>query len=289
MIRSMTAYASAEGELDGWSIVWELRSVNHRFLDVSLRLPESLRFLELEARSTIGAQLRRGRVECGLTVRNTGAGVAGINVNKSLVTDLLQSAGIVEQMAERPLGAFSALDVLRWPGVIEESDLNRERFAKEILAVLECAITRSVAMRIAEGGKLAALMEERLVRVEENVAQIKARMPEVNTVLREKFNARLAEVTANPDRDRLEQELVFWVQKLDVSEEVDRLGTHVDEFRCGLRQTEPAGRRLDFLLQEMNREANTLGSKSSDSETTKATVEIKVLIEQLREQVQNVE
>jgi uncharacterized protein (TIGR00255 family) len=283
----MTAYAGIEDELDGTSLAWEIRSVNHRYLDIALRLPDSLRFLEPDARNRIAAKLRRGRVECALNWRRTGGGSG--TVNEPLVAALLSSAATVERLAGRELGSFSALDVLRWPGVIEDSEIDRDRLAEKILGLLDTALIRSVAARETEGNKLAALMEERLVRMDENLHRVTRRLPDVHRALRQKFENKLAELTANPDPDRLEQELVFWAQKLDVSEELDRLATHIGEFRRSLRQREPQGRRLDFLLQEMNREANTLASKSSDGETTAAAVEIKVLIEQIREQVQNVE
>lgn len=289
MIRSMTSYASSEGECDGWSLVWELRSVNHRFLDISLRLPDPLRFLEFDIRSRIGAQLRRGRVECTLLWKRAGGSTDRIHLNVGVVEALLRSAADVERAAERPLTAFSAFDVLRWPGVLEEAELDRDRFGHQALAVLDALLKQAVAVREAEGKSLAALMIERLDRVDRYLARVKLRVPDVRCALRQKLVGKLAEVTANPNPERLEQELVYWAQRLDVAEELDRLGAHVAEFRKALQRVEATGKRLDFLLQEMNREANTLASKSSDAETTAVAVEIKVLIEQLREQVQNVE
>ena len=285
----MTAFASDDCLMEGWSLAWELRSVNHRFLDVSLRLPDAFRFLESDARARIAAQLRRGRVECSLTWKKTDASGEAITLNAGRLQSVLDCAAAVEHQAGRPLAPFSALDVLGWPGILEERAFDRERLASAALSLLDGVLARAVSVRASEGASLAALLDERLVQIGAAVARAKARLPEVLRLQREKLQSRLAEVSARPDSDRLEQELVYWAQKLDVSEELDRLSAHVDEFRGLLAPSEAVGRRLDFLSQEMNREANTLGSKSSDIETTRAAMEMKVLIEQIREQVQNVE
>jgi uncharacterized protein (TIGR00255 family) len=285
----MTAYASDEYQLDNWSLVWELRSVNHRFLDISLRLPDSFRFLESDIRTRIGAQLRRGRVECTLIWKKADVSGEGVCLNGDRLRAVLNSVAEVERLAGRPLAPFSALELLGWPGILEERGFDRERVADVILESLDGVLVQAVKVREGEGNNLAGMLRERLTLIEANVARVRVRMPEVLRLQREKLEARLAEVSAKPDQDRMEQELVYWAQKLDVSEEVDRLSAHVDEFLRSLAPADAVGRRLDFLSQEMNREANTLGSKSSDIETTRAAVEIKVLIEQIREQVQNVE
>lgn len=289
MLRSMTAYASADCLLDDWSLAWELRSVNHRFLDVSLRLPDTFRFLEAEVRARIAASLRRGRVECTLTWKKADQSGDAISLNGQRLRAVLAAATAVEEQAGRSLAPFSALEVLGWPGVLEDRGFERERAAEAALALLDRVLAQAVKVRESEGDSLATLLRERLVQIGECVARVGLRLPDVLRCQREKLQGRLAEVSVRPDADRMEQELVYWAQKLDVSEELDRLSAHVDEFLRSLAPTESVGRRLDFLSQEMNREANTLGSKSSDIETTRAAVEIKVLIEQIREQVQNVE
>jgi uncharacterized protein (TIGR00255 family) len=195
----------------------------------------------------------------------------------------------IETLSEKPLAGFSAFDLIKWPGVLHEADADRERLAAGALGLLDEALTRLVAARAAEGGQLAELIETRCRYMREHVGRVRERLPELLTAIRQKTLARLAEVSTQPDMGRLEQEMVYLAQKLDVAEELDRLDSHLGEVLRNLKQDEPAGRRLDFLLQEMNREANTLGSKSADAETTRASVEMKVLIEQMREQIQNIE
>lgn len=289
MIRSMTAFASGEREIQDWVFTWEIRSVNHRYLDLSLRLPDAFRFLEPAARSRVGALINRGRLDCILSCKKSIEGDADIRVHRELVTKLLTAAREVDELSDRPLAGFSALDVLKWPGALNEPEADREQLAAEILDLLTDVLKQAIAVRENEGRQLAVLLKERCLKLKEHVSAVRARMPEVLRSIRERIVARLAEISANPDVERLEQEMVYLAQKLDVDEEMDRLDAHVDEVLRALRQKEPVGRRLDFLLQEMNREANTLGSKSADAETTRASVEMKVLIEQMREQAQNVE
>lgn len=289
MMRSMTAFAAADQESADWRAAWEIRSVNHRYLDLSLRLPDAFRYLEPEIRGRVAGAFKRGRVDLSLTLKQTGQGEAEIRLHRDLVARLLGAAAEVESLSPRPLAGYSALDILRWPGVLHEPESDQETLATQILEVLERALERAVAARETEGGQLVVLIGERCHKLKEGVAAARLRMPEVLAAMRQKVLARIAEVTAHPDSDRLEQELVYLAQKLDVAEELDRLDTHVEEVLRSMRHREPAGRRLDFLLQEMNREANTLGSKSADAETTRISVEMKVLIEQMREQVQNIE
>jgi uncharacterized protein (TIGR00255 family) len=289
MTQSMTAFAGAEKEIMGWNFAWEARSVNHRYLDISLRLPDAFRFLEPEARSRIGALVKRGRVDCTLSWRKTEQGEAAIRLNRALVAQLLAAAREVEDLNGGPLAGFHAFEALRWPGALHEPEADREALAAGVLELLAEALERLVAGREAEGRLLAGLVEERCLKIKEQVAAVRTRLPEVLQAMRLRIEARLQEVSVAPDNDRLEQEMVYLAQKLDVAEELDRLSAHLDEVLRTLRQSEPVGRRLDFLLQELNREANTLGSKSADAEATRASVEMKVLIEQMREQVQNIE
>lgn len=289
MIRSMTAYASVEAERIGWSLRWELRSVNHRFLDIALKLPDPFRFIEIDARARIGNRFRRGRVEGSLScVPNTTSGTH-TQLNEAVARALLQTAADLERLAQRPLAPLNPLDLLRWPGVLNEVEIDREQIGAHALALLDEALDQALAVRSSEGGVLAALMNDRLVTILQHVQYIRGREPLIRTALRQKLDAKLAEITASPNQERLEQELVYWAQRLDITEELDRIGAHIGEFQNVLASPESIGRRLDFLLQELNREANTLGSKSTDAASTAAAVEIKVLLEQLREQAQNIE
>ncbi len=285
----MTAFSGAERDIEGWAFAWEIRSVNHRYLDIALRLPESFRFLEGEVRACIGQSVKRGRLDVSLAQKKAQATEAGLQLDTELLGKLLAATGEIEALSTKPLGHFTALDLLRWPGALREADTDRERLTPQLLELLGEAMDKIVAERSREGGLLAELIETRCQKMREHITDVRVRMPEVLAALRQKITARIAEVSVQPDQNRLEQELVYLAQKLDVAEELDRLDAHIGETLKTLRQKEPSGRRLDFLSQEMNREANTLGSKSADAETTKASVELKVLIEQIREQIQNIE
>lgn len=288
MTRSMTAFAGAEREIAGWLFSWELRSVNHRYLDIALRLPDAFRFLESDIRARIGTVVKRGRVDVILSWKKTERGAAAIRVNRLLVEQLLAAAREVEELGG-PMATFDAFEVLQWPGALHEPETDREALGGQALEVLDEALAKLAEGRAAEGRQLALLIEERCHKMKEQVVIAKTRLPDVLQAVRQKILTRLAEISASPDPDRLEQEMVYLAQKLDVAEELDRLTAHIEEVLRTLKQKEPIGRRLDFLLQELNREANTLGSKSADTETTRASVEMKVLIEQMREQIQNIE
>lgn len=288
-IRSMTAFATSETEIQGWTFSWELRSVNHRYLDISLKLPESLRGLETDIRTRIGANTKRGRIDVFLNLRKGPSGDAEIRLDRQLLAGLLGTAREIEAASPQPLTGFSALDLMRWPGLLQQAEADRDALSAAALSSLDEALAQLVQVRTNEGAQLAVLVETRCEQMQQLVAAVRERMPQVMEAVRQRLLTRLAEINAKLDNDRLEQELVFLAQKLDVAEEMDRLETHIGEVLNTLRQTDPAGRRLDFLLQELNREANTLGSKSADAETTKASVEMKVLIEQMREQIQNIE
>jgi len=285
----MTAFAGAEREIENWTFSWEVRSVNHRYLDIALRLPDSFRFLEGDVRNRIGQGVKRGRLDITLSQKKAQATENGLELDTELLGKLLEATAEIEALASRSLGNFSAIDLLRWPGVLRESDTDRGQLAPILLELLGEAMDKIVTVRANEGAQLAELIETRCLKMREHIANVRKRMPEVALGLRQKIHARLSEITARPDQDRLEQELVYLAQKMDIAEEIDRLEAHITETLKTLRQKEPSGRRLDFLSQEMNREANTLGSKSADTETTRAAVELKVLIEQIREQIQNIE
>jgi len=288
MIRSMTAFARVEAQSGLGDLVCELRSVNHRYLDLSLRLPEDLRALEGAVREAVAARLERGKVDLMLRWQPKEDASVPIALDADVITRVAQAA---RQVSEHVPGATAlrTIDVLRWPGVLRPREIDVEGLGAEALALLSRALDELVAMREREGKRLAAMIGERLDGVERHVAAVRALLPEVVATFRERLEKRLAEVREQLDPARLEQEIVMFAQKTDVAEELDRLGAHVAEARKTISQPAAVGRRLDFLMQEFNREANTLASKSADVRVTNIAVELKVLIEQMREQVQNIE
>jgi len=289
MIQSMTGFASAERQLPDGRLCWEIRSVNHRYLETSLRLPEDFRSLEPMVREQLGAQLGRGKVDVGLRFNrseNTGAG--GLALNTELATQLItMHAQLVEVTGLKQLASLDTL--LRWPGMVSETQQDNESLHQEALALLAEAIAGLKDARRREGEKLVSVIRERLDNVAGLVTQVRGLLPEIREGLKTRLLTRLADLPMPLDPGRLEQEVAILVQKIDVDEELDRLDAHVSETRRVLKLNEPVGRRLDFLMQEFNRESNTLSSKSIDSRSTQAAVELKVLIEQMREQVQNIE
>ena len=287
MLRSMTAFARHEQTSAWGAITWELRSVNHRYLEVSIRLPETLRSLETPVRERIAAILSRGKVEGTLKLQTASAAPA-ITLNLPMVERLLEVAGELEHLMGPGTG-LKLVDVLRWPGVIHEPEPDLVAIQQAILDSLDAALAELVATREREGERTAELLRQRCAAIRVQVGLVRGRRPEVLARWRDKLLGRLADIAVDADSGRLEQELALMAQRLDVDEELDRLDTHLDEIGSVLKRKEPVGRRLDFLMQELNREANTLSSKSADAETTRAAVELKVLIEQMREQIQNIE
>ncbi len=288
MIRSMTAFGSSESTSERFAIRWEMRSVNHRYLDINLRLPDYLRALEPDIRSAISKKFKRGKLDCVLTCYQQLCDDASIGVDLPKIKRLLAATEQVESLMTAPLG-YSALEIMKWPGVQVEPDIDTEQLSTEALSVLTMALNTLLEAREREGAQLALLIEDRCVLLREQVGNIRARLPQLADNVRKKLESRLGELRTTVEPVRFEQEVVMLLHKMDIDEEVDRLATHIDEVLRVIKQNEPIGRRLDFLLQEMNREANTLGSKSTEITTTQAAVEIKVLIEQMREQVQNIE
>ncbi len=284
----MTAFASDELEIDNLTVNCELRSVNHRYCDVSLKLPERLRFVEGDIRSIITTSLKRGKIECSLSYKKQAKQKQTITIDDDAVKALLQATSQIEDLMHngRP---FTAFDVLNYPGIQQETEINKDTLLQGIRTLVEQSLQQLVVAREREGAQLSELIELRCKKVQLLVEAANQRMPEVLQRIRSKTKERLAELVVDPDFDRLEQEMVFLSQKLDVAEELDRLDTHVNEVLNVLTKQEPIGRRLDFLMQEMNREANTLGSKSADKEMTQISIDLKVLIEQMREQIQNIE
>lgn len=288
MIRSMTAYAGNEASIGDSTINCELRSVNHRYCDITLKLPDQLRFIEADLRSIITAKIYRGKIECTLSYKKQANNGQGYNVNMDAVAALLAATDQIEEHMLAPL-SFSALDVLAFPGIQQEAITDKSHLNEEITHLVKQTLAQLIEVREREGAQLKVLIEERCKKMQGFVASAGQRMPEVLLLIRNKLKDRITELVAQPDFDRLEQELVILAQKLDITEELDRLDTHITEVLRVLNQKEPVGRRLDFLMQELNREANTLGAKSTDKEMTQIAIELKVLIEQMREQIQNIE
>ncbi|NND60881.1 MAG: YicC family protein [Gammaproteobacteria bacterium] len=288
MIRSMTAFARHSRRPEWGEIVWEVRTVNHRYLEIGFRLPEELRAIETAARKLIGRHLRRGKVDCALRVRFADTASTAIQLNHSLLDSLIERATEIGGKVERP-APVDPLALLRWPGVVTESERDSGPVEQAALALLDETLALVTESRRDEGARTRDMLVERLDGIAAHVARIRARLPEVRSRIRERITGRLAELQADYDQDRLEQELVMLAQKMDVDEELDRLDSHITETRKVLDRKDAVGRRLDFLMQEFNREANTLASKSNDSDTTNDAVAVKVLVEQMREQVQNVE
>ena len=288
MIRSMTGYARVEKETQQGQLTLELRAVNHRYLEINVRMPEELRQFEMALRERLQKRLARGKVDCNVRFRSAGNSANAIQLDENMAKSVLAACDQLHDWMQNA-ARMSPLDVLAWPGVVKESQLDVEPIGKELLALLDEAAAALVRMREAEGARLTDMLTGRLAQISELVADVRKRHPEVLKAIREKLKARIAELDVDADEQRLEQELAFIAQKMDVAEELDRLDSHIEAVRQALKSDEPVGRRLDFLMQEFNREANTLGSKSADNETTQAAVALKVLIEQMREQVQNIE
>jgi len=288
MIASMTGFARREASGPWGSLVCELRSVNHRFLESGFRLPDELRAAESEFRQALAKELKRGKVDCTLIFRPSKAGESALNVDAAALERVLARVrDLAAAVPERH--TVNLLDILRWPGVIRDDSVAGEELLAAARNLFAETVTELAAARSREGVRLRELIEQRCGALEGYVAQVRARLPEVQARIRVRLDERLAELKAQVDQERLEQELAILLQRLDVDEEMDRLTGHIAEIRRVVGANEPAGRRLDFLMQELNREANTLSSKSQDLETTRAAVDMKVVIEQMREQVQNIE
>lgn len=288
MIRSMTAFARADHRDQWGELVWEVRSVNHRYLEIHLRLPEEFRSLEPRVREMVGSRLARGKVELVLRYRPVAGVVEAIQVNEPFLDQLIDAMAVVRGKLPEATEP-GILEALAWPGAVLTTAPDLTPVQEKAMQLLEQALDDLVAMREREGARLARLIESRCDQLQEQVEKARQRMPRVIEAIRERLRARLEEVSDSLDEERLEQEMVLLAQRLDVDEEMDRLAMHLKAVREVLERDEAVGRRLDFLMQELNREANTLGSKSADAETTAISVEMKVLIEQMREQVQNIE
>ena len=284
----MTGFARQSAETPAGTLTCELRSVNHRYLDVQFRLPDELRPREHALKQQVGSIIKRGKVECSLHLRRAIDAQSDMQVNMELVT-LIRKRITEIKTALHDTQLPDPIDVLRWPGVVSEAELDAEPLFAEAGSLLDSALEAMNAMRASEGERIRDMLEARCADIEAIAAAVRKRMPEVLDKVRAKQRERLDKLDIEADPARLEVELALIAQKLDVDEELDRLDSHLVEIRSALGADAPVGRRLDFLMQELNREANTLGSKSADADTTKAAVELKVLIEQMREQIQNLE
>jgi uncharacterized protein (TIGR00255 family) len=284
----MTGFARRERQGVWGTLSCELRTVNHRYLEVSLRLPDELKALDNEIRQVIAASLRRGKVDANIYLKSAAGNQRALELDLNLLNEVISRVHEVRERIQ-DTAAVSPLDLLRWPGVVREAEMDAAPIIAAALELAREALSELNETRQREGQRIRELLLARCTAMRAQTQSVKLRLPEVSQRLRERIKDRITQLGMAPDNERLEQELVMYAHKMDVDEELDRLVGHLDEVESALDSSEPAGRRLDFLMQELNREANTLSSKSQDSETTKAAVDMKVMIEQMREQIQNVE
>ena len=288
MVHSMTGFARESVETDIGTLSWEIRAVNHRYLDVQFKIPEELRPQEHAFRQQVSAVIGRGKVECALSFRHALNRQSEMQIDAELVA--LLETRITELGTRLPnMAAVNPLEILRWPGVIQQTDVDTEPLFDLATTLLSTTLESITAMRRSEGRRIEEMLESRSKDIDAIARAVRKRMPDVLSAARTKQKERIDKLDVQADPARLEVELALIAQKLDIDEELDRLASHLVEIRSALQDKKPVGRRLDFLMQELNREANTLGSKSADTTTTKAAVDLKVLIEQMREQIQNIE
>jgi len=288
MTASMTAYGRTEESSETGHIIWEIRSVNHRYLEVNIRLPEELRMLETKVREHISSKLKRGKVDCSLRFDASEIAGDGLSIDTNLANNLIKSAESIQASITNP-AELSAMDFLRWPGVINRDTIDAEPISASLLEQLDMTLEHVVGTRLREGKKLQAMILERCDIIASLLHRFREKLPDIQQMLRDRLSDKSQELSIELDKDRLEQEILLLVQKSDVAEELDRLDAHLGEVRQVVQKNEPVGRRLDFMMQEMNREANTLGSKAANLDYTNTSVDLKVLIEQMREQIQNIE
>ena len=288
MTLSMTAFSRQQHEQEWGSLTWEIRSVNHRYLETSVRLPESFRALENAVREAVRKRLTRGKVECALRFQSEANVSTDLHLNKALIQQVVQANTEIEQITGTQ-STLSNMEILRWPGVIEEQDFDKANIEKQALALFGAALDDLVATREREGAELQGFINQRIESIRKIVVTVRDKMPDILAKQKQNLLDRLEELKAELEPTRLEQEVSLLAQKADVEEELDRLDSHLNEVARVLNAKGQKGRRLDFLMQELNREANTLSSKSVVVETTLSAVELKVLIEQMREQIQNIE
>jgi uncharacterized protein (TIGR00255 family) len=290
MPHSMTAFARLSQQ-HGWgTITWEIRSVNQRYLEPNFRLPETLRELEMPLREHLRKSLGRGKLDCTLQL-TLNREQEGVEVNEDKARQYIAAAASVAEMMTYPANPapVSPMDILKWPGVLEERQVDSELLKSTVTTLFRESVDQLISNRAVEGEKLSAFILQRVVNIRAETEKVRARLPEILAAQKQRLQEKIADITATADPERLEQEIAILAQKADVDEELDRLDAHLLEIEQVVKRKEPIGRRLDFLMQELNREANTLSSKSIALDTTQSAVELKVLIEQMREQIQNIE
>ena len=288
MIYSMTAFSRVSENTEIGSIQWEIRSVNQRFLDLNFRFPEMLRHLEMPIREKIRKKLSRGKLDINLRFSSTDSNTSSMSINENLINSLSQTHSKIAKLTGNN-DKLSTLNIMQWPGVLEEPEADVTKRDAVLIELFEQAVDQLIAARAREGEAMKQLLLDRISLINQQVQLVRGEMPAILQWQKDRIINRFKEAELDPDPERVEQELVYLAQKADIAEELDRLETHVIEISRILSKGGNAGRRLDFLLQELNREANTLGSKSINKITTAAGVELKVIIEQMREQVQNIE
>ena len=284
MTKSMTAFARSESG----HISWEIRSVNHRYLEVGEKVPDAFRSLEISLRNKLKARLNRGKIDCQLRIGHSQASEASLSIDEKLLEDLTGALATIIPKLET-VAPVNPLEVLKWPGILSEPTEDEESIKKTVVELFDSALAQLIEMRSSEGAELRKIILEKLADLRSIVDQAATEAPIISARQRDKMISKLNDLNIDADPGRIEQELVIMAQKSDVAEELDRLNTHIEEVSATLDSKEAVGRRLDFLMQELNREANTLSSKAVATNTTIQAVELKVAIEQMREQIQNIE
>lgn len=288
MIRSMTAFARQQIQAEFGSLVCEIRSVNHRYIDLSLRLPEPLREIEMDLRDTLNQQLSRGKIECSFRYQASGIANTNFTLDETAFRNVLRKAREINAELINPAD-ISALELMQWPGVLQPAASDDSALQQAAMQLLTQTLTKLLDMRATEGEKLSAFIQQRLQAMQAELTKIDQRLPELKQQQRQRLQTGIAELQGSVNQERLEQEVLLLVQKADVAEELHRLRAHMQEVKKTITSGGVVGRRLDFISQELNREANTLAAKSVNSDITQSAVELKVAIEQIREQVQNIE
>jgi uncharacterized protein (TIGR00255 family) len=288
MIQSMMAFARQEKRGDWGSASCEIRTTNHRYLELFFRLPDNFSFLEPQLRNLLRQHLQRGKFECVIRFQADAAQITSINFNKALVEHLINVTREIEKSAGLQT-QINLLDILRWPGVVQNQDIDLSAAQTAILSLFQETIQELIQTRMREGEALQTFLLQRVQEISLNIDNIRSKLPQLNEAMRTKLLARCAELNTSLDPQRFEQEMVLYLQKIDVAEEIDRIATHLNEVTRTFSAGGMIGRRLDFLMQELNREINTLGAKINDSDISRTVVDLKVLLEQMREQIQNIE
>lgn len=288
MIRSMTAFARQEQQTEQGDLVWEVRSVNHRYLELSLRVDERFRSLEMPIRKLFSEKLGRGKVDAVLRYKAPETESTQLSIDQTLAKSVVTQCEVIAEFAKQAT-PIDPISILQWPGVLKAESLDQTALNASVMSSLLLAINELITTRETEGAALQKMVQQRCIEIDGIAKATRQQMPLILAEHQQRMQERVADLQVNLDPDRLEQEMVLLAQKSDVAEELDRLESHIVEVENVLQRDEPVGRRLDFLMQELNREANTLGSKSINSETTNNSIELKVLVEQMREQIQNIE